>query len=131
MHRPDLYDDMRLLVCEDDMFLAAAMTEQFAELGVTVVAVAGSLAEIRALFERGVDANAAVLDVKLADGEVYPAVRQLEDQAMALVFYTAYLAQECPAEFAHIPWLDKLTPATEVLDLLRAMRHARRHSNNN
>lgn len=124
--------DLRLIICEDEYLLAADLAQQFAGHGATVLASFPSLAELEAYLQQGdAGANAAVLDVQLLDGEVYPAIPRLQDLGMAMVFYTAYLAEDCPPHCAHIPWLDKLTPAKDIVDVLCAAHDARRHDHNN
>lgn len=124
-------NDLRLIICEDEILLATELAEQFMQLGATIVATLGSVAEMeKFLLEGNSAANAAVLDVQLIDGHIYPVVPRLESMGMALVFYTAYLAQDRPDHCAHIPWLDKLTSARDIVDVLCAAHDARRHDHN-
>lgn len=119
--------DLRVIICEDEILLATDVAQQLQALHVQVVAILASLAELNDFLAGGVDANAALLDVQLRDGPVYPLVPRLEEQGLALAFHTAYLASECPSHCAHIPWFGKFTPVKDIVEALCAARDARRH----
>lgn len=118
---------LRVIICEDEILLATELAVQMEALQATVVAVVTSLEDLRGIVAGGADANAALLDVQLADGLIYPIIPALEKTGMALAFFSAYLAQDCPPQCAHIPWLDKLTSAQDIVDVLCAAHNARRH----
>ncbi|WP_160297797.1 hypothetical protein [Devosia chinhatensis] len=121
---------MRLIICEDEFLLAVELAEHLLALGATVVASAASLKELGEVLDQHSDVNAAILDVVLADGEIYDVVPTLEQMGLALLFYSAHQPSDCPVEFAHIPWRDKLDPPHKIATTLLSALDARRTDHN-
>lgn len=112
---------LRVLICEDEFLLANDMATELARRGVCVAGIVARVADARAALDReGFDANAAVLDIKLLDGEVFPVVPLMLARGMAVVFCTGYSAQDLPPEFAHLLTVGK---PTDIEELLRAFTH--------
>ena len=121
---------LRIIVCDDEYLLADHMAQELTDLGATVVAIVGSVAELEALIEGDHTANAAVLDVELVDGEVYRVVPLLEGQGIEVAFCSAYHINDRPAQFAHLGWFDKLEPVENIARALRAAQDARSDNHN-
>jgi DNA-binding response OmpR family regulator len=77
----------RVLVVEDDVFVAFDILKTLHEAGAEVLGPAFSLARALELVTTE-DLDLAVLDVMLRDGSVFPAARLLRQRGVGLVFYT-------------------------------------------
>jgi hypothetical protein len=122
--------DLRVIICEDEVLLATEMAQQLEAMHVTIAGSVASLGELENLLRRDQGANAAALDIQLLDGEIYSVVPRLEALGIAPVFYSGYMAADCPAHLTHIPWFGKLAPIKDIVDALCAARDARRHDHN-
>jgi DNA-binding response OmpR family regulator len=82
---------MRILIVEDEWFLAIALQDMLAELGHVVVAIASKLKDGLVIAEKG-DFDFAILDVSL-DGEMsHPIAEVLDGKGLPYVFATGYSA---------------------------------------
>ena len=120
-----LISDLKVIVCEDEHLLALDLAQQLSALGATVVATVAAVAELEQSVETPAGVNAAILDIELADGEVYQVVPFLEERGIALAFYSAYSVAERPEQFSHIPWFDKLAPSGDIATALCAVLDGR------
>lgn len=118
-------NDLRLIICEDEYLIASDLAQQLVAMGATVVAIVGSVAELEQAMRDGREANSALLDVELTDGQVYPAIPLLEERGIVVAFCTAYPARTCPPRFAHLAWIDKLALAEDIAAALCAAHDAR------
>lgn len=88
--------DLRVLLVEDELLIAAAMQDSLEELGYQVVGPCKSVRDgLRAVEEQPIDG--AVLDVNLRDELVFPVAEALEKRGIPSVFCTGY------AEISVIP----------------------------
>lgn len=91
----------RVLVLEDEVFVALDIEYSLQEAGYLVDGPYATVGQgLAVLAERIPDC--AVLDVRLLDGEVYPAAMRLRDAGVPIVFHSghadgSYLAAEFPA----------------------------------
>ena len=92
-------------------------------MGAEVLAVKGSLAEIRAAAERAERIDAAVLDINLKGEMVYPLVDEILKRQVPVVFATGYAANTIPVIYAGITCCHKPVSA-EVL--AEAIQQAKR-----
>jgi CheY-like chemotaxis protein len=82
---------IRILIVEDEWFLAMALQDMLAELGYSVAAIASKLKEGLVMAEKG-DFDFAILDVSL-DGEMsHPIADVLDGKGLPYVFATGYSA---------------------------------------
>jgi DNA-binding response OmpR family regulator len=79
----------RILVAEDDAILALDVREILRRAGANIVGPAATLKQTLFMIS-AYPVSAALLDVNLRDGEVFPAARALEKLGAGIVFYTAY-----------------------------------------
>jgi DNA-binding response OmpR family regulator len=109
---------MRILVVEDEAYLAADLAESLRVRGATVIGPAATLAQAyRAIETHWIDR--AVLDLNL-DGEMsYPIADRLEAAGIPYVIATGYAADALPERFRGKPRLEKPYRA-EALALLMA-----------
>lgn len=90
--------DRRILLMEDDYYLATDACEWLKEAGAEVVGpVASSSQALQLLGTEPVDA--AVLDINLGFGPEFEVARHLQQQHVPIVFATGYDASTVPDEF--------------------------------
>lgn len=101
----------RVLVVEDEYFLADDIASALREMGAEVIGPLGSADEgLAALGDRGVDA--AVLDVNLGgDERVFPLAEVLRARGIPFVFGTGYEGAVLPPQYWDIPrWQKPFDP---------------------
>lgn len=96
-----------VLVVEDEYFLAEDMRRGFEKLGATVLGPTARLEEAMALAEAVERIDAAVLDIKLSDGAVYPLADALHARGVPFVFTTGYDKSVIPKRYAKVLVLQK------------------------
>ena len=99
--------DVRILVVEDEYFLADDMRETLSEAGAEVLGPVPSVAEARALVEADARIDAAVLDINLQGEEVFPVADLLRLRGVPFVFATGYDGWAIPERFADTSRLEK------------------------
>ncbi|MGH6993387.1 MAG: response regulator [Caulobacteraceae bacterium] len=80
----------RILVVEDEYFLAQEMSASLRALGAEVVGPLPSHREALAQLNAGVRVDAAVLDVNLGVGSVFPLAQALREKHVPFVLSTGY-----------------------------------------
>lgn len=108
---------IRVLVLEDDYYLATDTAEALEKAGATVVGPVSDPSRAAALAgsER---LDCAVLDINLGEGPSFEAARAMYEHAIPFIFVTGYDDLDIPAEFGSATRLQK--PLTESL-LIRAV----------
>lgn len=93
MDTPSSPDDrpsgLKIIVVEDEMIIALMLQDMLAELGHSVVGVAGRLDSALGL-AREADADLAILDVNLGGEDSLPVAQVLTDRGMPFLFATGY-----------------------------------------
>jgi DNA-binding response OmpR family regulator len=84
-----LLQGSKVLVAEDDPFIAFDIMKALREAGAEILGPAMSLARTLEL-ATAEDLDCAVLDITLRDGLVFPAASILRQRGAGLVFYTCY-----------------------------------------
>ena len=97
---------IRVLVVEDEAFVALMIEDMLEELGCTIAASVAQLAKARAIAATA-EVDLAVLDVNLGGEPVFPVAETLRARRIPLVFSTGYGASGLPADFAGFPVLGK------------------------
>ncbi|SDA33841.1 Response regulator receiver domain-containing protein [Methylobacterium sp. UNC378MF] len=80
----------RVLLVEDDYFIAVDLKSEFEEGGAQVLGPVPSVSEALALIARTADIDAAVLDINLQDELVYPVADALHARGVPFLFVTGY-----------------------------------------
>jgi two-component sensor histidine kinase/DNA-binding response OmpR family regulator len=96
----------RVLVVEDEALVAMMIQECLAEFGYRIVGPVCTASEAAAKAQDG-QFEAAVLDINLGDGAVYPIADTLAARGVPFVFITGYDAESVDARFRKIPVLQK------------------------
>ena len=96
----------RVLLVEDEALVAMMIQECLAEFGYQVIGPICTASEAAAKAKDG-HFEAAVLDINLGDGPVYPAADTLAARGVPFVFVTGYDADSVDSRFRKIPILQK------------------------
>jgi CheY-like chemotaxis protein len=114
--------DRRVLVVEDEYFVAQQIARAFRELGAQVLGpVPTSEAAIAIAREKQVDA--AVLDIHLREGTAYPVADLLSRKGVPFLFATGYDPATIPEEYAQVRVYEKpLEPSVLAQTLMRDLR---------
>jgi DNA-binding response OmpR family regulator len=101
-----LLTERRVLVVEDNFFIADDAHKTLKKAGAKVVGPTSTIHEaIGHLADTQIDA--AVLDVNLGGVMSYPVARELEARGIPFLFASGYDDWAVPAEWQHIPRLQK------------------------
>jgi DNA-binding response OmpR family regulator len=108
----------RLLVIEDEFFVAAHIENILSDDGHEVIGPVGTLDEARAL-ARSEELDGALLDVNLDDGRIDEVADILTDRHIPFIFVTASARDNLPAAYRKLVIVHK--PFND-LDLIREVR---------
>ena len=113
----------RVLVIEDEYFLADDIVRALAALGARVVGPYGDLQEATGVVDRDVAIDAAIVDINLREEMVFPLARLLRSRKVPLVFTTGYDRTSIEPEFRDVQlWgkpLDLKAMAREVAAMIK------------
>jgi CheY-like chemotaxis protein len=97
---------LRILVVEDEVFIAWEIEERLQRLGCEVVGPVGHLEHALQL-ARSTALDGALLDVNIKGGVVYPVAAELLARQVPVVFASGYAPGTLPAVFRDLPCLRK------------------------
>jgi CheY-like chemotaxis protein len=103
----------RVLVVEDEYLIRMLLEDMLADLGYTVAAAVGTVAEARELATNG-DFSAAILDVNLEGQEIYPVADILNRRSLPFVFVTGYGERNLLEGYRDRPALQKPFQADQL-----------------
>ena len=96
----------RVLVLEDETLIAQILEDWLVELGFEVVGPASTVRDALQLIEHS-DLDAAIVDVRLADGDSQPAAELLRSRSVPFVLASGRAGVELGASFKDVPRLSK------------------------
>jgi DNA-binding response OmpR family regulator len=99
-------DGKRVLVIEDDYYLATDQAATIKTAGGTVVACTANPDEAHALMERE-QIDCALVDINLGNGPAFETAQALRDHHIPFIFTTGYDAAVVPNEFRNVVRLEK------------------------
>ena len=97
----------RVLVVEDEYFLADDLAQAVAQLGAEVIGPVPTRKEALALLAAAGKVDLAVLDISLEDEAVFPVADVLAEQGVPFLFATGYDHASIPARYQHVPRWEK------------------------
>jgi CheY-like chemotaxis protein len=113
---------MRILVAEDEFFVALVVEETLQSVGCTVLGPYSDLAQATAAAaEEPIDA--AVLDINLGGEMVYPLAEHLHRHGIPFVFTTGYAVADLPEHFRVFECLNKPVDPTTLKRAVHQMLH--------
>ena len=113
----------RILILEDDFYLATDARALLERAGATVVGPFGSAFRAGDLAESGA-LDAAVVDINLGEGPDFRSPRLLGERGFPSLFVPGYAAAVVPPEFSHIPRLEKPLRERELVAAVATLLEA-------
>ena len=89
----------RILVVEDEYFLADDIVRALTALGARIVGPCGGLAEATGILDGDAVIDAAIMDINLRDEMAFPLARALRSRHIPLIFTTGYDRSSIASEF--------------------------------
>lgn len=117
-NRPLPLDGARVLVIEDEYYIADDLRRMLNDAGAEVVGPVPTLNAAHAAVDAG-GFDFAVIDLNLHDQSALPIAERLADQGKSFVIATGYDSGIIPARLARIPRIEKPFDAPELLQLLQ------------
>jgi DNA-binding response OmpR family regulator len=108
----------RILIVEDEPFIAVMLTDMLAELGFDVVACASQISHAQEFLAGGV-VDIALLDVNLGNEKIDPIADLLTARGCPFVFTTGYGRTGVPAAYADHTVLAKPFHIDDLAAILR------------
>lgn len=101
----------KVLIVEDEYFIATELERFFTKLGATVLGPTPSIAQATGYID---EADAAILDIRLHDELVFPLADELALRQIPFVFYTGQGEIAIPDRFRYASYLSKPAAANSV-----------------
>ncbi|OWV72780.1 transcriptional regulator [Rhizobium sp. R634] len=112
-HYTKLFFGKRILIVEDEYFLADETRRKLEEFGATVIGPAANVGRALDLIERE-HIDAAILDVYLGDELVFAVSDELEDRKINFVFATGYDPSHIPTKYKGFALCEKPTELATI-----------------
>jgi len=114
-----------VLIIEDNPLITMMVRDALTDAGIATVE-ASSIYEAVSLSECYYRFAAALLDVRVADSLIFPLARTLIRGGIPCVFVTGYDRERMPAEFAHVPYVQKPFRINDLVSTVEGIIAARR-----
>jgi len=111
----------RILVVEDEYLLADDISRALIDAGAEVLGPVASARDAEAIIAAESRIDAAVLDINLRDGAVFPAADALASREIPFAFATGYEEWSLPGRFQGRPLVEKPFKASQITSLLAPM----------
>jgi CheY-like chemotaxis protein len=108
----------RILIVEDDYFLADDMRAEFERAGAEVLGPVARVSHALELLKNSELPDGAVLDINLAGEMVYPVADALRAKHIPFIFATGYDAETIPAAYAGVTSCEKPIEPAKIGRLL-------------
>jgi DNA-binding response OmpR family regulator len=96
----------RILIAEDEWFLASDLQAVLKAVGADVVALVGDLDDAQAQVARG-GFDVGIIDITLRGRQAFGLADELQRQGIPFIFFTGYGAEIIPARFADVARIEK------------------------
>jgi CheY-like chemotaxis protein len=114
----------RVLIVEDEYFLADDIARALAQLGAEVLGPVATREEALDLLSTGERIDLAVLDINLEGESVFPVADTLIEQGVPFLFATGYDQTAIPAQYQQVPrWEKPFAPEALAQALSIIMRY--------
>jgi len=104
---PSLLSGCRVLVIEDEYFLADDMVRLLRELDAKIVGPFGEVGDALEFVKGGGQVDVALLDINLRGEMIYPVAEELRRRDIPFIFTSGYERKPLPAEYDDVPMLEK------------------------
>lgn len=81
--------ELRILIVEDEIFVAMAMEDALVSAGAEVIGPVMSVASGLEILDSEAQIDGAILDINLGKELVYPLAEALRDRGVSIIFHTA------------------------------------------
>lgn len=109
----------RILVAEDEFFLAMDLEDMLRDVGAVVVGPVATVAQALLVLDEGHRIDLAVLDMNLGGDMVFPVADRLRAADIPLIFATGYGQGDLPARFTGVPRFEKPVDLSRIVQALR------------
>lgn len=106
----------RILVVEDEFFVAEDLSDMLRTAGAEVVGPVSTLPAALQLVECNASPDAAILDINLCGQPVYPLTQELGRRCVPMMFLTGYAPESIPREFAGVLVCEKPLGNAEIVE---------------
>lgn len=113
----------RILVVEDEFFLASCLTDALADIGAIIIGPVGMIAEAVAIISAEPIIHGAILDLNLHGKMTFDVADHLILRKIAFVFTTGYDISVVPARLKHIALCQKPLSTDTVLHAIAQAIH--------
>jgi CheY-like chemotaxis protein len=113
----------RVLVVEDEYFLADDMAQVLAGLGAEVLGPVSTREQALALLSSDERIDLAVLDINLRGQTVFPVADALTDRGIPFVFSTGYSQASLPPAYQEVPLWEKPFNPYELAKVLAGLTY--------
>jgi DNA-binding response OmpR family regulator len=110
----------RILVVEDEYFLAEDLREELADCGAQVLGPVANIKDATSFIKTG-GVDAAVLDINLQGELIFSTADELREKGIPFAFATGYDRASVPSRFADVPRLEKPLKARQLAELLQPL----------
>jgi CheY-like chemotaxis protein len=114
----------RVLVVEDEYFIADDMAHSLEKLGAEVVGPVPTRDRALAVLSSGERIDAAVLDINLREESVFPVAEILRQLGVPFVFATGYDESSIPAAYREVPRWEKPFKPDQLAKMLPWLIHS-------
>ena len=113
----------KIVLVEDERRMAKAMQAILEQAGFAVQINAAGVSEAVNALEDGDDVDVGILDVNVADGEVYPVARLLRKRGIPFGFCTSMEPRTIRQEFSDVPMVRKPLDAAELIEFAARLQN--------
>ncbi|HEX8532611.1 MAG TPA: response regulator [Allosphingosinicella sp.] len=114
------FSNLRILIVEDEYFLAEDLASALRREGAEVVGPVGSLREAQDAVERE-RFDCAILDINLRGDMAFPVADRLEEAGVPFLIATGYNSASLPDRFTGVPRVEKPFNPDEVCAAIPAI----------
>jgi DNA-binding response OmpR family regulator len=111
----------RILVVEDEYLIADDITQALLSAGAEVLGPVATAADAAELIAAEGRIDAAILDINLRDGAVFPAADTLAERNIPFAFATGYEEWSLPERFQGRPIVEKPFKASNITALIEPL----------
>ena len=115
--------DRRILVVEDEYFLADELQTELRDAGAVVLGPIGTLEQALHSIRSDQQIDGAILDLSLQGEMVFPAADLLIERNVPFVFTTGYDESEIPSRFASVVRCEKPIDLTKIVHAVGRIIH--------